>query len=107
MHTMTRNALHREYWCPNAMDMPTRSVVAAGGYERLKSTPNIGKRGRAEVIAWLAEEGLQFADAPDEAARLKRRLDAAAALLRKHGFKVRKAPNVGIERRAPLARPLE
>lgn len=74
---------------------PSKQVVASIPYLRLKDAYNIGKLGLADVVQWLAEDGLAMPGTPD-GAKVKQvsqsRLDAAADLLRRHGYKV-DAPN--------------
>lgn len=103
--TMTRNSL------ADALEMErveevnpgdvTPQAVAQLSYEQLKGVYSIGKLGLRDVIAWLAEAGLEPAGGVPAKVRggevTQARIDDAIALLERHGYEVRKLPNEGGE----------
>ncbi len=79
-------------WLPDPLagKKVTRELVAAIPYRSFVDIPNIGPVTRLAVVAWLAEDGLAMPGTPEQKPRVvtQARLDAAAELLRKHGYKV-------------------
>lgn len=99
--TMTRNAVSNcaekhAGWGPgedySVWELgPPKPLVASIPYERMKRTPNLGKLGLADVVKWLAEDGLAMPGTPACTRRSQvsqARIEAAAELLRRHGYKV-------------------
>lgn len=92
LSTRARRALcfHRDLITPNDQD-PPRSAVAMLSFAELKETENLGRHSLAEVIAWLAEEGLEpLGGMPKKSGVSQSRLDDAVALLERHGYTVTK-----------------
>lgn len=74
---------------PNEEDPARGSVASQLSYEDLRQTPNLGKRSLDEVIAWLAEEGLEpRGGMPRKAAISQSRINEAISLLERHGYTV-------------------
>lgn len=68
--------------------------VAALEYQALLRTPGIGRKSVQIIRCWLQQQGRDLRnspvseDDPGRTQRLARRLDRAAALLRRHGYRV-------------------
>lgn len=67
-------------------------MVATIHYETMRRQPEIGSRGLRDVVAWLAEDGLQMPGSPDDSGKKSQisqsRLQDAAGLLIRHGYVV-------------------
>jgi hypothetical protein len=75
--TMTKNAV-RDYFALNGGwepasegDFPPKAVVAAIPYDRLNECYSIGKKGMADVVQWLAEDGLAMTSLPRKTCRFR------------------------------------
>lgn len=98
--TMTMNALRNCAsqncgWRPDDAATwnagPPKSLIASIHYDVIKETYGLGKLGLSDVVKWLAQDGLVMPGTPDGTKRSnvsQSRLDAAADLLRRHGYKV-------------------
>jgi hypothetical protein len=105
---MTLNALsncaaQHVGWVPNddaaRIAWPPKALIATMPYETVKGAYSLGKLGLADVVKWLAEDGLAMPGTPDGTKRSQvsqSRLDAAVELLQRYGYKV-EGPNSQVD----------
>lgn len=88
LNTMQRNALCQFF---GRKDF-TPQEVAALDYAVVAHLPKIGRKGIEAIRLWLQHHGLDLKNTPDDSdhtdRRLNKRLQLAARLLQRHGYRV-------------------
>lgn len=92
LSTLQKNALRQVFGRREF----TAEDVARLDYRQVQRLPKIGKKGLEQICAWLQQQGYELSNPPmpenevgsGAALRLSQRLENAARLLQRHGYRV-------------------